>query len=239
MAFVKRRDQRWKRHVAERARLREERARREREDRARREQARREARLEAKLPADGEDFSSPDDEDAWWEEDELYCPVCDRHFRSKGAFKDHERGRKHLDGVMRLLSDDEGCVDVDVEVDLLLPSLGLDDGGDDEEFDGGGDEELDGGGDDHHHDHRDEKSEDTTTNEYTEQQQDANKNKKKKKKRRASKVENESASCHRCGGCGEGFGSRTKLFAHLGAFPGHATRLEKGGKGKEKGKKKG
>ncbi len=231
MAFVKRRDQRWKRHVAERARLREERARREREDRARREQARREARLEAKLPADGEDFSSPDDEDAWWEEDELYCPVCDRHFRSKGAFKDHERGRKHLDGVMRLLSDDEGCVDVDVEVDLLLPSLGLDDGGDDEE--------LDGGGDDHHHDHRDEKSEDTTTNEYTEQQQDANKNKKKKKKRRASKVENESASCHRCGGCGEGFGSRTKLFAHLGAFPGHATRLEKGGKGKEKGKKKG
>lgn len=239
MAFVKRRDQRWKRHVAERARLREERARREREDRARREQARREARLEAKLPADGEDFSSPDDEDAWWEEDELYCPVCDRHFRSKGAFKDHERGRKHLDGVMRLLSDDEGCVDVDVEVDLLLPSLGLDDGGDDEELDGGGDEELDGGGDDHHHDHRDEKSEDTTTNEYTEQQQDANKNKKKKKKRRASKVENESASCHRCGGCGEGFGSRTKLFAHLGAFPGHATRLEKGGKGKEKGKKKG
>ena len=235
MAFVKRRDQRWKRHVAERARLREERARREREDRARREQARREARLEAKLPADGEDFSSPDDEDAWWEEDELYCPVCDRHFRSKGAFKDHERGRKHLDGVMRLLSDDEGCVDVDVEVDLLLPSLGLDDGGDDEELDGGGDEELDGGGDDHHHDHRDEKSEDTTTNEYTEQQQDANKNKKKKKKRRASKVENESASCHRCGGCGEGFGSRTKLFAHLGAFPGHATRLEKGGKGKEKG----
>jgi hypothetical protein len=239
VAFVKRRDQRWKRHVAERARLREERARREREDRARREQARREARLEAKLPADGEDFSSPDDEDAWWEEDELYCPVCDRHFRSKGAFKDHERGRKHLDGVMRLLSDDEGCVDVDVEVDLLLPSLGLDDGGDDEELDGGGDEELDGGGDDHHHDHRDEKSEDTTTNEYTEQQQDANKNKKKKKKRRASKVENESASCHRCGGCGEGFGSRTKLFAHLGAFPGHATRLEKGGKGKEKGKKKG
>ena len=40
MAFVKRRDQRWKQHVAERERLREERELQEREDRARREQER-------------------------------------------------------------------------------------------------------------------------------------------------------------------------------------------------------
>ena len=59
VAFVKRRDQRWKRHVAERARLREERARREREDRARREQARREARLRPNCRPTGRIFLLP------------------------------------------------------------------------------------------------------------------------------------------------------------------------------------
>ena len=49
---------------------------------------------------------------------------------------------------------------------------------------------------------------------------------KKKKKRRASKEKNGpegNVKENRCGGCGEAFGSRTKLFAHLRAFPGHAT----------------
>ena len=82
--------------------------RQEREDRARREHERKEARREAKLAEMAElmEASDGEDEDAWWEEDDLYCPVCDRHFRSKGAFGDHERGKKHLDGVMRLLEEE-------------------------------------------------------------------------------------------------------------------------------------
>ena len=167
-----------------------------------------EARRKAKLEEQQEQ-EHQEEEDAWWEEDELYCPVCDKRFRSKGAYGDHERGKKHLDGVLRLI-EEEG-LDVD---DLLSAGLRLESDGDDETVEAA--EET-----------AEETAEEKGGSTEGSTKEKKKKEKKEKKKRRASKGSKESSrettTTPRCGGCGEGFGSRTKLFAHLRAFPGHAT----------------
>ena len=133
--------------------------------------------------------------------------MCDKRFRSKGAYGDHERGKKHLDGVLRLI-EEEG-LDVD---DLLSAGLRLESDDDDD------DETVEAA---------EETAEEKGGNTEGSTKEKKKKEKKEKKKRRASKESKESSrettTTTRCGGCGEGFGSRTKLFAHLRAFPGHAT----------------
>jgi hypothetical protein len=174
-------------------------------------EARRKAKLEEQQEQQEQEHQ--EEEDAWWEEDELYCPVCDKRFRSKGAYGDHERGKKHLDGVLRLI-EEEG-LDVD---DLLSAGLRLESDGDDDD-----DETVEAA---------EETAEETAeekggSTEGSTKEKKKKKEKKEKKKRRASKGSKESSKESSrettCGGCGEGFGSRTKLFAHLRAFPGHAT----------------
>ena len=133
--------------------------------------------------------------------------MCDKRFRSKGAYGDHERGKKHLDGVLRLI-EEEG-LDVD---DLLSAGLRLESDDDDD------DETVEAA---------EETAEEKGGNTEGSTKEKKKKEKKEKKKRRASKESKESSrettTTTRCGGCGEGCGSRTKLFAHLRAFPGHAT----------------
>ncbi len=138
--------------------------------------------------------------------------MCDKRFRSKGAYGDHERGKKHLDGVLRLIA--EGGRDVD---DLLAAGLRLESDDDDDD-----DETVEAA-----EETAEETAEEKGGNTEGSTKEKKKKEKKEKKKRRASKESKESSrettTTTRCGGCGEGFGSRTKLFAHLRAFPGHAT----------------
>ncbi len=138
--------------------------------------------------------------------------MCDKRFRSKGAYGDHERGKKHLDGVLRLI-EEEG-LDVD---DLLSAGLRLESDDDDDD-----DETVEAA-----EETAEETAEEKGGNTEGSTKEKKKKEKKEKKKRRASKESKESSrettTTTRCGGCGEGFGSRTKLFAHLRAFPGHAT----------------
>ena len=140
--------------------------------------------------------------------------MCDKRFRSKGAYGDHERGKKHLDGVLRLI-EEEG-LDVD---DLLSAGLRLESDDDDDDETVEAAEET-----------AEETAEEKGGSTEGSTKEKKKKEKKEKKKRRASKGSKESkessretTTTPRCGGCGEGFGSRTKLFAHLRAFPGHAT----------------
>ena len=139
--------------------------------------------------------------------------MCDKRFRSKGAYGDHERGKKHLDGVLRLI-EEEG-LDVD---DLLSAGLRLESDDDDDDDD----ETVEAA-----EETAEETAEEKGGNTEGSTKEKKKKEKKEKKKRRASKESKESSrettTTTRCGGCGEGFGSRTKLFAHLRAFPGHAT----------------
>lgn len=112
VAFVKRRDERWKSWVRVREGERKEREERERREREERERAKREARREAKereimmMMNAAEEDEDDEDEDTWWEEDNLYCPVCDKHFKSKGAFENHEKSKKHVEGVLLLLEEE-------------------------------------------------------------------------------------------------------------------------------------
>ena len=141
--------------------------------------------------------------------------MCDKRFRSKGAYGDHERGKKHLDGVLRLI-EEEG-LDVD---DLLSAGRRLESDDDDDD-----DDETVEAAEETAEETAEEKGGNTEGS--TKEKKKKKKEKKEKKKRRASKESKESSrettTTTRCGGCGEGFGSRTKLFAHLRAFPGHAT----------------
>ena len=227
VAFVKRRDHRWKQYAAERERQRVEREEREREERERREQERREARREAKIAemqAAAEEHGEGEvDEDAWWEADDLYCPVCDKHFKSKGAFADHERGKKHVEGVRLLLMEEE------------MEGLAVVGEGGDGEDDGNDNVNTDGTVDDTVDDNDSINTNDKNTNgidengeRVRETSSAANKTYRKKKRRaskeeRKKKAEGAGAGGVECGGCGEAFGSKSKLFAHLRAFPSHAT----------------
>eukprot|EP00884_Botryococcus_braunii_P003395 jgi/Botrbrau1/13056/Bobra.0187s0018.1 len=101
--FVKRRDKRVAAYKAQQAQLRAEKEqaellRRQKEAAEKAERARA-FRVAAWAQQEQEEESADEEEEFV---DQLYCPACDKVFRSEGAYANHERSKKHLENVKAL-----------------------------------------------------------------------------------------------------------------------------------------
>lgn len=117
VAFVRKRDKRLAAHQAEEAKRRME---KEEQDRLRREEEKQE-RLQRALDVQEADWLLQGGEEANQEEeeeesipDDLYCPLCDKSFKSQKALANHERSKQHLKAVETLraeLEEEEQALD--------------------------------------------------------------------------------------------------------------------------------
>jgi DnaJ family protein A protein 5 len=218
--FVKRRDSRYKEYQA----MLSEKKRKEEEQAA----AAAAAALELKKQKQKEYELDRDSINGDCSEEEIidqqiwHCPACEKYFKSKGSFFNHEKSKKHIKNVevlRQILIEEEG-----EDILLSFDNIMIDDGEKKEE-----EEE-----EEHHPNSRDDMIIHTVASspekEETVNDQDDQRNKPKKKKTRRRALEKTKDGKKKggadaslsCSTCKETFASRNQLFKHL-KTEGHAA----------------